>query len=129
MPRTTLTKQRNATKQTTEYAPDSSFYATWQWRKFRAKHKAKQIKADYKRGREAVLDTDTEASGIDYTAWLMSKAPLCEAALKQGRIEAAAVLDHITPIRMGGAKYDSANLQWLSHEAHNKKRGTEGVRQ
>lgn len=35
------------------------------------------------------------------------------------------VVDHITPIKDGGAPYDPSNTQSLCHACHNKKTGQE----
>ena len=47
--------------------------------------------------------------------------PLCEQCLKQERIEGAITVDHIIPIRNGGARLDSMNLQSLCASCHGKK--------
>lgn len=47
--------------------------------------------------------------------------PLCEMLLKEGKIRRATVLDHIRPIRLGGAKLSHSNVQWLTAEQHYKK--------
>lgn len=52
--------------------------------------------------------------------WVLSQEPLCRFCSKQGRVEAATVVDHIKPHR--GSKtlfYDSSNLQPLCAEHHN----------
>ena len=60
-----------------------------------------------------------------YLTWLNSGYPLCSESYKQGRIEIGDTLDHITPIRQGGAKLDKNNVQWLSRHAHAVKSGKE----
>ncbi|MCK4787508.1 MAG: HNH endonuclease [Desulfobacteraceae bacterium] len=58
----------------------------------------------------------------------MRKHPTCEECLKDGRIIPAKVVDHITPIKQGGNKYDSDNLQSLCISCHNRKSVEEGSR-
>ena len=49
--------------------------------------------------------------------WLILRAeqlklhPLCEECFKQGKIKKARIVDHIVPIKQGGAKLDLHNLQ------------------
>lgn len=47
--------------------------------------------------------------------------PLCCQCSDKGRTKKANVVDHITPIKEGGALYDWDNLQSLCHSHHNKK--------
>lgn len=42
--------------------------------------------------------------------------PLCEMCLKAGRVTPGEVVDHITPIIDGGAKFDFSNLQTLCND-------------
>jgi hypothetical protein len=51
--------------------------------------------------------------------------PLCRECMRTGRIKPATLVDHIRPIRQGGAKYDLDNLQPLCTRCHNKKSATE----
>jgi 5-methylcytosine-specific restriction protein A len=46
--------------------------------------------------------------------------PLCVECNAPGQ-----VVDHITPIRMGGEPFDMANLQTMCHKCHNIKSGKE----
>lgn len=55
----------------------------------------------------------------------LASHPLCAECVKQGRITAARVVDHIVPINQGGARFDSKNLQGLCDSCHNKKSGRE----
>lgn len=76
-----------------------------------------------------------ERKEFDYTApvWRkfrkakLTENPLCRYCLEMEppRYTAATVLDHITPIREGGAEWDSDNLQSLCATCHNKKSGRE----
>lgn len=51
--------------------------------------------------------------------------PLCVECERNGLTVAADVVDHITPINEGGARFDFENLQSLCHRHHNKKSGKE----
>jgi len=51
---------------------------------------------------------------------VLRRSPLC---LKCG--QGASQVDHITPIRKGGARLDPQNLQSLCHSCHSKKTATE----
>lgn len=65
-------------------------------------------------------------------AWLTLRAqvlqaePLCRECSKRGRVEAAAMVDHIEPVTAGGAFYDWDNLQPLCNSCHAKKSACEG---
>jgi 5-methylcytosine-specific restriction endonuclease McrA len=59
---------------------------------------------------------------------LIAKAQLARAPVCQGCEEApAAMVDHITPIKQGGAMCERANLQSLCVACHNAKTGAEKV--
>lgn len=58
-------------------------------------------------------------------AIFLQQYPLCAECQKHGRVVPARVVDHITPINEGGARYDFANLQGLCDRCHNKKSGRE----
>lgn len=51
--------------------------------------------------------------------------PLCAECQRKGRVVAARVVDHITPINDGGARFDFRNLQGLCDACHNRKSGRE----
>ena len=52
----------------------------------------------------------------------IQRNPLCvECKIKEKRIVAGAVVDHIIPIRQGGQPFDFKNLQTLCSDHHNKK--------
>lgn len=51
----------------------------------------------------------------------LGREPICRSCEQGGRIVAAVEVDHIQPIRLGGARLDFANLQSLCHECHSKK--------
>ena len=52
---------------------------------------------------------------------VLNKNPLCVICLEEGIVTQADVVDHIVPIKQGGAKLDETNLQGLCHKHHNKK--------
>ncbi len=47
--------------------------------------------------------------------------PLCRKCRQQGKLTAAAVVDHVIAIADGGAELDQANLQSLCLPCHNEK--------
>tara|TARA_R100001377_G_scaffold40726_2_gene22814 strand:+ start:2976 stop:3278 length:303 start_codon:yes stop_codon:yes gene_type:complete len=53
--------------------------------------------------------------------YILSLNPLCVHCTKKGELAKADVVDHIRPIKMGGAILDEANLQGLCHTCHNRK--------
>ena len=55
----------------------------------------------------------------------LAEHPLCVECRAAGRITAANVVDHITPVREGGAVWDVANLQPLCAPHHDAKSGRE----
>ena len=54
--------------------------------------------------------------------------PFCEECLKNGKRTAAVIVDHIIPIKQGGAKYSENNLQSLCQSCHSSKSVREGSR-
>ena len=55
----------------------------------------------------------------------LNKNPLCVICDRNGHTQAAEVVDHILPIRLGGNKLSYNNLQALCHRCHNIKSGKE----
>jgi 5-methylcytosine-specific restriction protein A len=55
-------------------------------------------------------------------AWQFRRQPLCEACAD---VVAATLVDHIIPIKAGGAMRDAANLQSLCRECHADKTACE----
>jgi 5-methylcytosine-specific restriction protein A len=51
----------------------------------------------------------------------LSRDPMCEACKMGGVLVIAAVVDHIVPVREGGARLDIDNLQSLCHSCHSRK--------
>ena len=58
----------------------------------------------------------------------LRRHPTCEECLKAGQVVPAKVVDHITPIKQGGDRYDPDNLQSLCVSHHNQKSVEEGSR-
>lgn len=54
-------------------------------------------------------------------AYKLRMNPLCEECMRQGRLRTAVLVDHITPIKKGGARLDVYNLQSLCQSCHNRK--------
>lgn len=53
--------------------------------------------------------------------------PLCVACEVAGRVVPAKVVDHVQPIKDGGARFDAANLQSLCVSCHNAKTARESA--
>lgn len=74
-------------------------------------------------------------SRYDTAAWQRvratqkTKQPLCEECKSKGRITAATVVDHITPVRLGGDFWDTANHQSLCRPCHQAKSASERLKQ
>jgi 5-methylcytosine-specific restriction enzyme A len=54
--------------------------------------------------------------------------PFCEECRKHGRLTRATLVDHIVPIRQGGAALDENNLQALCSSCHGRKSIEDGSR-
>jgi 5-methylcytosine-specific restriction protein A len=86
---------------------------------------APKVNSDYNR---YARDADSKCF-YNSKAWrVLSKRqlrlePLCAECLKAGRTQAAAIADHIRPIKRGGARLDIENLQSLCRACHNRKHG------
>ncbi|WP_415867942.1 HNH endonuclease [Burkholderia ubonensis] len=67
-------------------------------------------------------------------AWQQCRAaylrshPLCAHCLARGLTVAARVVDHVVPVKDGGARLDWVNLQSLCVSCHNRKTATETAR-
>ncbi|WP_269112462.1 HNH endonuclease [Burkholderia thailandensis] len=53
---------------------------------------------------------------------------MCVACQARGMTIAAVVVDHVVPIKDGGARFDWVNLQSLCVSCHNRKTATETAR-
>ena len=58
--------------------------------------------------------------------WFIKRHPLCVMCKKDGRATPAVIVDHIRPIKQGGAALDENNLQSLCRACHNTKTAGEG---
>jgi len=56
---------------------------------------------------------------------VLKERPLCRRCESLGLIVAATVVDHIQPIKTGGARFDWNNLQPLCVSCHNRKTSSE----
>jgi len=80
---------------------------------------------DYDRARGS-----RQARGYD-AAWqrcrdsYLAQHPLCEQCEREGRTTVANDVDHVVPIRRGGARLDEANLQSLCRSCHVRKTAME----
>jgi 5-methylcytosine-specific restriction endonuclease McrA len=74
-------------------------------------------------------------SRYDTAAWQRVRAahkakhPLCACCKAQGRTVAATVVDHITPVRLGGDFWDTNNHQSLCTPCHQAKSASERLKQ
>jgi len=57
----------------------------------------------------------------DFRQQYLSQYPLCKICTEQGRTNEATVLDHIQPIKQGGAIWAQYNLQGLCKSCNAKK--------
>ena len=65
--------------------------------------------------------------GARHREWrtrVLQAEPMC----RMCQAEFATVADHITPIRMGGSRFDVSNGQGLCHGCHNRKTAQDGSR-
>lgn len=58
----------------------------------------------------------------------LAEQPFCEECLKVGKVTKATTVDHIVPIKQGGAPLSLTNLQCLCWSCHSQKSATEGSR-
>ena len=83
---------------------------------------------DYGRARRGF---DAEVTFYRSTSWRMVRAAflreqqLCAACAIGGRVVVAKVVDHVLPIKRGGARFDARNLQALCVPCHNRKSANE----
>ena len=57
--------------------------------------------------------------------WHIAQQPLCVTCRANGITVIAKIVDHIVPIKRGGAPLDGSNLQSLCQACHNKKTASE----
>ena len=53
--------------------------------------------------------------------WYIHEHPMCESCAARGEVAMGRVVDHIKPIKNGGAPLDHTNLQTLCYSCHNSK--------
>lgn len=58
----------------------------------------------------------------------LNNSPFCEECMKNGKVVLGKIVDHIVPIKQGGAPYDLSNLQTLCWSCHSRKSIEEGSR-
>ena len=90
-------------------------------------HRAEQHR-DYGRARRSF---DTELGFYQSAAWRSARAaflsahPLCRMCSARGMFVVARVVDHITPLKDGGPRFDWDNLDALCVSHHNAKTARE----
>lgn len=55
------------------------------------------------------------------SAAIRQQRPVCEVCSVYARHQPAQMVDHIIPIRQGGARFHEDNLMAMCHECHNRK--------
>ncbi|MEN9760117.1 MAG: hypothetical protein RL676_1268 [Pseudomonadota bacterium] len=86
------------------------------------------IHRDYGRARRGF---DAEVGFYQSRDWrtlrsaVLREHPLCVVCKAKDRLVAAAVVDHVVPLKDGGARFDRANLQPLCVSCHNRKTARE----
>ena len=89
------------------------------------------VHRDYGRARRGF---DTELGFYKSAQWRAVRAaflrqyPVCGVCAARGRVVAAVVVDHVVPVKDGGARFDVANLQALCVTCHNRKTAQETAR-
>jgi len=89
------------------------------------KHKREDFNA-YNKQRRSEEDAGIERwySTAEWQAlrqYHISREPLCRICAADGKVVQGVEVDHITPIRDGGARRDDSNLQTLCRSCHAKK--------
>lgn len=74
-----------------------------------------------RRGFDTELGFYASATWRAVRAAFLREHPLCRRCAAEGRQVAAQVVDHVTPIKNGGARYDEGNLDALCVRHHNAK--------
>ena len=88
------------------------------------------IHRDYGRARRGF---DAEVGFYQSRQWRSARAaflrehPLCGRCGAKGLLVPARVVDHVQPIKDGGARFDTANLQSLCVPCHNSKTARESA--
>ena len=91
-----------------------------------------QRQRTYREERRAKADPDERfyhtAAWQRLRAAVLSEQPLCVHCDARGLTVVAVVVDHIQPVKQGGAVWDRANLQPLCNLCHEQKSVAEGSR-
>ena len=86
------------------------------------------VHRDYGRARRGF---DTEVGFYQSARWrgvraaFLREHPLCRVCAARGRVVPAVVVDHVVPVKDGGARFDVGNLQALCVTCHNRKTARE----
>ncbi len=89
------------------------------------------VHRDYGRARRSF---DAEVGFYQSANWRRLRAnflrlhPLCRVCARKEQTVPAKVVDHIVPIKDGGGRFDTANLQSLCVSCHNRKTASESWR-
>jgi 5-methylcytosine-specific restriction enzyme A len=75
--------------------------------------------------RPTAADRGYDSRWARYSRRYLRAHPLCVACTADGLIAQATAVDHIVPIRQGGAMWDPRNHQALCHDCHTRKTGRE----
>lgn len=93
---------------------------------------AKRLTPKYKKRRKAQSGRKTDNSKFYQSrqwrkvrALFVSLNPLCVKCEERGLVVPVAEVDHIKPIRLGGAEFDFENLQSLCKSCHARKSASE----
>lgn len=78
-----------------------------------------------RRGFDAELGFYQSRQWREVRSALLRENPLCATCAAKGLVVAARVVDHVHPIKDGGARFDFGNLQPLCVSCHNRKTAKE----
>jgi len=83
-------------------------------------HRKAEDAAD-RRGRGTASQRGYDARWGKVRALHLGREPLCRMCRAEGRVTPAQMVDHILPLRQGGARLREDNLQSLCNSCHNRK--------
>ena len=81
-----------------------------------------------RRGFDAQVGFYQSARWRAVRAAFLREHPVCAACAARGRVVAAVVVDHVVPVKDGGARFYPGNLQALCISDHNAKSARETAR-
>ena len=90
-------------------------------------HQPTKPKRRHTRPRESPHRRGYGAAWRKARAYQLRTEPLCRHCATIGRVEPATEVDHVVPIRRGGARLDPANLQALCKRCHSRKTMTQDM--